>query len=67
VVVVGNRQARVEDGLHWARLAELGLGRLGSDGRTVRDAALLNSRGLVRQIAGDFPGALADLTAARSI
>ena len=67
VTVVGNRQARVEDGLHWARLAELGLGRLGSDGRTVRDAALLNSRGLVRQIAGDFPGALADLTAARSI
>jgi len=67
VTVVGNRQARVEDGLHWARLAELGLWRLGSDGRTVRDAALLNSRGLVRQIAGDFPGALADLTAARSI
>ena len=66
VIVAGDRLSRPEEGLRWARLAELALVRLGSGGQTLRDADLLNNRGLLRRSTADFAGAVADLTAARS-
>ena len=64
--VAGGEMSRVEEGLHWSRLAELGLARLGG-GRTLRAALWLNNRGIVHRIAGDFSAARADLTAASEI
>jgi len=65
--LVGVRLGRYPDGLRWARQAELGLLRLGSAGRTQRDALLLKSRGGLRAKSGDFAGAIEDLSAARGI